>query len=252
MATAPAAALAGTLGLLVGSFLNVVAHRLPRRISLLAPRSRCPACEAPIRPADNVPVLSWLLLRGRCRRCSETISVRYPLVELGTAALAIAVVADKGAGREVWLPLVLLALLVPITLIDLERRIIPNRIVGAGAVAAILIGALVDPPGLREQLIAGAAAGAFFGVAVLAHPAGMGLGDVKLAGMLGLFLGRYVAVAVLVALLAGTAVGVVVMARKGAREGRKTAIPFGPFLAFGGLVAILAGPALTDWWLGAF
>lgn len=239
-------------GLLVGSFLNVVAWRLPRGESLLMPGSHCPGCEHPVRPYDNVPVLSWLVLRGRCRDCREPISARYPLVEAATAALAAGVVLANEGAHDVLLGLVLVALLVPIALIDLDVRLIPNKLTGLGAVAALAIGAGTDLPGVPEQLIAGAAAGGFLLLAALARPGGMGMGDVKLAGMLGLFLGREVAVALLVALVAGTLVGIVVMARKGTAEGRKTAIPFGPFLALGGVVALLAGPAIVDWYLATF
>jgi leader peptidase (prepilin peptidase)/N-methyltransferase len=250
--TAPLAALAGLFGLLCGSFLNVVAFRVPRGESLARPRSRCPECAHPIRPYDNVPVLSWLALRGRCRDCSAPISARYPLIEAGTAALAVAIVAVKGAGAQVCLPLVLLGLLVPITVIDLERRIIPNAITATGAVLAVAVGAVVDPGGLPEQLIAGVAAAAFLLVPAMFYPAGMGMGDVKLAGMLGLFLGRDVGVALLIGLLAGAVVGVGIMARLGVSRGRKTGVPFGPFLALGGLVAIFAGPAIIGWYLNAF
>src|SRR5215218_10189201 len=230
--------LAAVGGLLVGSFLNVVAWRLPRGESLMTPGSHCPGCGHPVRPYDNVPVLSWLVLRGRCRDCRTPISVRYPLVEALTAALAAGVVLTNDGLHDVLLGLVLVALLVPIALIDLDHRIIPNRLTALGAVP--------------EQLIAGAAAGGFLLLAALARPGGMGMGDVKLAGMLGLFLGREVAVALLVALIAGTLVGVVVMARRGVGEGRRTAIPFGPFLALGGVVAVLAGPAIVDWYLATF
>jgi leader peptidase (prepilin peptidase) / N-methyltransferase len=250
--TAFAAVAAGLFGLIGGSFLNVVAFRLPRGESLSHPRSRCPGCHAQIRAYDNVPVLSWLLLRGRCRDCRAPISARYPVIEAATAALAVAIVVVKGADADVWLPLALLALLVPVTLIDLERRIIPNRITGPGVVAALVIGALVAPADLPEQLIAGAAAGAFLLVPALLYPAGMGMGDVKLAGMMGLFLGRDVAVAILIALIAGTLVGAGIMARVGVQRGRKTGVPFGPFLAFGGVVAILAGPSVVAWYLGSF
>lgn len=242
--------LAAVGGLLVGSFLNVVAWRLPRGESLVAPGSHCPGCDAPVRPYDNVPVVSWLLLRGRCRDCRAPISIRYPLVEALTAALAAAVVLARGDGaRDVLLGLTLVALLVPSALIDLDHRIIPNRLTALGAVAALAIGLATDPGGVPQQLIAGAAAGGFLLLAALARPGGMGMGDVKLAGMLGLFLGRDVAVALLVALVAGTLVGVVVMARRGVEEGRRTAIPFGPFLALGGVVALVAGPAIVDWYL---
>ncbi|HEX4805034.1 MAG TPA: prepilin peptidase [Conexibacter sp.] len=241
--------LAAVGGLLVGSFLNVVAWRLPRGESLVAPGSHCPGCDAPVRPYDNVPVLSWLLLRGRCRDCRAPIAVRYPLVEACSAGLAVAVVAARHGAHDLALGLTLIALLVPIALIDLDHRIIPNRLTALGAVAALAIGAATRPAGVPEQLIAGVAAGGFLLLAALARPGGMGMGDVKLAGMLGLFLGRDVAVALLVALVAGTVVGIAVMARRGVGEGRKTAIPFGPFLALGGVVALLAGPAIVHWYL---
>jgi leader peptidase (prepilin peptidase)/N-methyltransferase len=247
-----AAALAGLMGLVTGSFLNVVAFRLPRGESLAHPPSRCPSCSHAIRPYDNIPVLSWLLLRGRCRDCHTAIPARYPLIELGTAALAVLIVVAKGADSDVWLALVLLFLLVPITVIDLERRIIPNAITGPGAAAAIIIGAIIDPGGLPQQLIAGAAAGAFLLIPALLYPSGMGMGDVKLAAMMGLFLGRDVAVALLVALIAGAVIGMGIMARVGVAKGRKTGVPFGPFLALGGIVAIFAGHAIIEWYLDAF
>jgi leader peptidase (prepilin peptidase)/N-methyltransferase len=245
-------AIAAVAGLIAGSFFNVVIARLPRHESLLTPGSRCPACGHPVRPYDNVPVVSWLILRGRCRDCGASISARYPLVELLTAALFAAVVIDSGADRHVWLGLALVCVLVPVAFIDLDHRIIPNAIVLPGAVAAVAIVAATEPGKLPEHLIAGAAAAAFFLIAVLAYPRGMGMGDVKLAGVLGLYLGRAVGPAILVALLSGTLVGAVIIARKGAREGRKTAVPFGPFLALGGLVGLFAGPDIVDWYLETF
>ena len=245
-------ALAAAGGLAVGSFLNVVAWRLPRGESLVAPGSHCPGCDHAVRPYDNVPLLSWLLLGGRCRDCRARISPRYPLVEATTAALALAVVATQRGAHDVLLGLALVVLLVPIALIDLDHRIIPNRLTAAGALAALAIGLATEPSALPEQLIAGAAAGGFLLATALARPGGMGMGDVKLAGMLGLFLGRDAAVALLVALLAGALVGGVVIAGRGVRRGRKTAIPFGPFLAAGGVVALLAGPAIVDWYLSTF
>jgi leader peptidase (prepilin peptidase)/N-methyltransferase len=246
------AAFAAVLGAVLGSFLNVVAHRLPRKRSVVRPGSRCPSCEAPVRAYDNVPVLSWLVLRGRCRDCGARISGRYPLVEAATAALLAAVVLAKGAEPKTLPALALVVLLVPITLIDLEHRIIPNALTGLGAVLAVALIAVTQPDALVEHLLAGVGAGGFLLVAALAHPGGMGMGDVKLAGVLGLFLGAAVGPAVLVALLAGSVVGAAVIAWKGAREGRKTAIPFGPFLALGGVVAIFAGDAVVAWYLGAF
>lgn len=247
-----AVVLAGVGGLIAGSFLNVVAYRLPRHESLVLPGSRCPGCGSAVRAYDNVPVLSWLVLRGRCRACRTPISARYPLVEGATAALAVAVVLVLGPDGEAWVGLALLAVLVPVALIDLDFRIIPNPLMLAGAVLAVALVAVVEPGKLPEHLIAGAVAGGFLLLAALAYPSGMGMGDVKLAAVLGLFLGRSVAVAMLVALAAGSLVGAVIIARKGAREGRKTAVPFGPFLALGGLVALLAGPAIVSWYVGTF
>jgi leader peptidase (prepilin peptidase) / N-methyltransferase len=242
-------AIAALFGAVVGSFLNVVAYRLPRRESLVTPGSHCPSCGTPIKSYDNVPVIGWLVLRGRCRACGEAISPRYPAVEALTAALAVSVVLVKHSAHDIALGLVLLGVLVPIALIDLEHRIIPNMITLPAAIAAIGIGLATRPSGVPEQLIAGASAGGFLLVFALVYPRGMGMGDVKLAAVLGLFLGRSVAVAVLVGVLAGTLVGVAIMARIGVGDGRKTAVPFGPFLAFGGVVALLAGPAIVHWYL---
>jgi len=239
-------------GLLIGSFLNVVAHRLPRGQSLLRPRSRCPECQTQLRAIDNVPVVSWVLLRGRCHHCGTSISARYPIVELVTGALYVAVVATQDDAVRIVLGLLLVTALVPITLIDLELRLIPNLITGPAALAAVVAIATLDPDFLPEALIAGAAAGGFFLLAALMYPRGMGMGDVKLAGMLGLYLGRAVAPAVFIALIAGVAVGAAVIARKGAAEGRKTAVPFGPFLALGGIVAFFAGDDLVDAYLNHF
>ncbi len=252
MTTAVGAVLAGLFGAILGSFLNVVAYRLPRGESLAHPPSRCPSCGAPVKPYDNIPVLSWLLLRGRCRNCGEPISVRYPLVEAGTGLLCALVVIAKGADEDALLGLAFVLLLVPITLIDLDHRLIPNKLTLPGAVLAIAIVLLTDPDSLVENLISGAAAGGFLLVAALVYPAGMGMGDVKLAGMMGLYLGRAVAPAMFAALIAGTLVGALIIARKGAKEGRKTAIPFGPYLALGGLVGLFAGDELVDWYLDTF
>jgi leader peptidase (prepilin peptidase)/N-methyltransferase len=244
--------LAAALGLIVGSFLNVVAWRLPRRESLVRPRSRCPRCSTAIAPYDNVPVLSWLVLRGRCRHCGAGISSRYPLVELATGALYTLVVIAKHDALDVALGLLLVTALVPITLIDLDLRLIPNRITLPASVAALLAAVILDVSFVPEQLVAGAAAGGFFLLAALAYPRGMGMGDVKLAGLLGLYLGRAVGPAIFAGLIAGVVVGAAIVARKGAREGRKTAVPFGPFLALGGLVGLFVGDALVDAYLGRF
>lgn len=243
------AAVAAVFGAVIGSFLNVVAYRLPRGESLVTPASRCPGCNTPIKPYDNIPVIGWLLLRGRCRTCHTAISSRYPIVEAVTAALAVAVVLVKHSTHDIALGLVLIAFLVPIALIDFDHRLIPNKLTLLAAVLAIAIGAATNPGFLPEQLIAGAGAALFLLVFVLAYPRGMGMGDVKLAGVLGLFLGREVGVALLSGVMLGSVVGAFVIARVGVQQGRKTAMPFGPFLAAGGVLALLAGPAIVHWYL---
>jgi leader peptidase (prepilin peptidase)/N-methyltransferase len=246
------ATFAGVLGAIFGSFLNVVVYRLPRHESVVSPPSHCPSCGTPVRPYDNIPILSWLLLRGHCRGCGEPISVRYPLVEALTAALCVGAVLTHSSAAGIALSVTLILLVVPAALIDLEHRIIPNKITALGAVLALAIGLALDPAGEPERLIAAAAAGGFLLVAALAYPAGMGMGDVKLAGMMGLFLGASVAPALLVALLSGVTLGVVVIARKGAQAGRRIAIPFGPFLAFGALLAVFVGHPLVDVYVNHF
>lgn len=249
---AAAAVLAFVGGLLVGSFLTVVAHRVPRGESVVGPRSRCPGCGAQIAAYDNVPVFSWLFLRGRARCCGTTISARYPLTELTVGLLYLAtVLALWDDAGEIALGLVFVAALVAVTLTDLERKIIPNKILLVAAVLGVAIATVSDPGSLPERAAAAAAAGGLLFLAALAYPRGMGLGDVKLAAVMGLFLGRNVGAALLVALLAGSLVGLGIMAREGA-SARKRGIPFGPFLALGGVVGLLAGNELTDWYLGTF
>lgn len=238
---------AAVLGGVIGSFLNVVAWRLPRGESLSHPPSHCPRCETPIKPYDNVPVLAWFWLRGRCRACREPISARYPLVEATTAALYAAVVISKWDDvADIALGLALVTLLIPMTLIDLEHKLIPNKLTLPFAVLALGLTIGFDSGFLTEALIAGAAAGGFFLVAALAKPGGMGMGDVKLAAVLGLYLGRAVAPAIFAGLIAGVLVGGVIIARLGQARGRATAIPFGPFLALGALVGLFAGDSLVD------
>jgi leader peptidase (prepilin peptidase)/N-methyltransferase len=246
-----AAAVAGAFGATIGSFLNVVAYRLPRAESLVHPGSRCPGCGTAIKVYDNVPVFGWLLLRGRCRSCRTAISPRYPIIEALTGALAVGVVLTKHSASAIALGLVLVVVLVPVALIDLEHRIIPNKITLPAAVAAVAIGAALDLKGVPEQLIAGSGAGGFLLAFLLMYPRGMGMGDVKLAVVLGLFLGRSVGVAILAGVLTATLVGAVVIARVGVEAGRKTAVPFGPFLAFGGVMGLFAGPAIIHWYLHA-
>jgi leader peptidase (prepilin peptidase)/N-methyltransferase len=239
------------LGLVAGSFVTAVAHRVPRGISIAGARSECPACGAQIAAYDNVPVLSWLLLRGRARCCGAGISPRYPLTELALGILfAITVVVHRhDSVAEVAVDLVFLTMLAAVTLTDLEQRIIPNKILLAGAILCLAIAAPTDPAGLPERAIAAAGAGGVLFLAALAYPGGMGLGDVKLAATMGLFLGKAVAPAILVALLGGSLIGLALIARHGA-SARKMAIPFGPFLALGGVVGMLVGNPLIHLYLG--
>lgn len=249
--TAAVASIAFVGGACIGSFINVVAYRLPRGESLVRPRSRCPHCGTQIATRDNVPLLSWLWLRGRCRRCGAEISPRYPLVELTTAIAFAAVVLARGVHSGLALQLVFVAVLVCVSAIDLEHHIIPNRIVAPAAVVAVALTAALEPGELVERLVAGAAAGGLLLLAVLAYPRGMGMGDVKLAALMGLCLGRAVAPALLIGFASGTAVGLAILARWGSAA-RKQALPFAPFLAFGGFVGVLAGDQIVDWYSDQF
>jgi leader peptidase (prepilin peptidase)/N-methyltransferase len=244
-------AFAAPFGLLIGSFLNVVAYRLPRGESLVHPRSRCTTCATEVRAIDNVPLLSWLFLRGRCRHCKAQISPRYPAVELLTALVFGAVVLARGVSTELVLDLPFAAMLIAVADIDLEHRIVPNRILAPMAVWAMAAAAVVETHKLPELMIAGAAAFGFLLLAALAHPAGMGMGDVKLAGVMGLYLGASVAPGLLIAFLTGSVVGVAIMVRQGAGA-RKKGVPFAPFLAAGGLIALVAGPELIDLYTRTF
>lgn len=241
------------LGLALGSFAGVVAHRVVRGESPLGGRSRCDSCGAEIAARDNVPLASWLLLRGRCRSCGAAIPLRYPLVEAGLAAgFAAAYLAfGDGGAAEVALACAFLFVLAIVTLTDLERRIIPNVVVGPAAVAAVALTALADPGELPARLLAAAIAGGALLAVSLAYPRGMGMGDAKLAFVMGLFLGRAVAPALLVGFAAGALWGLMLITRHGAGA-RKRAVPFGPFLALGGVVGLFAGDRLVDWYLDSF
>src|SRR3954447_13978977 len=241
----------GLLGAMVGSFLNVVIHRVPRGESIVAPRSRCPSCETQISARDNLPILSWLMLRGRCRHCAEPIAIRYPLVEGVTALTFLAVALARGIDSDLLLELPFAAMLIAVAGIDLDHRIVPNRILLPAAVWALGAGAVVHQAQLPEYLIAGAGAFSFLLVAALVRPAGMGMGDVKLAGVMGLYLGRSVVPALFIAFALGAAVGVAVLVRQGAAA-RKRGVPFAPFLALGGLVGVLAGPELIQLYTDRF
>ncbi len=234
---------AAPFGLMIGSFLNVVAYRVPRGESIAFPGSRCPGCGQPIRAFDNVPVLSWLLLRGRCRGCSTRISARYPLVELLTGVVFTAVVLARGVHPELALQLPFAAMLIAVADIDVEHRIVPNKILLPMAVWGIAGTAIVHTSAMLEALAAGGGAFAFLLLAALIHPRGMGMGDVKLAGVMGLYLGVSIVPALFLAFLSGSVVGIALLARHGA-AGRKKGVPFAPFLALGGVAALIAGQSL--------
>lgn len=226
-------------GALIGSFLNVVIYRVPRKESISFPPSHCPECDMNIKPYDNIPVISWLLLRGKCRACGAPISARYPAVEALTAALFGLAAWQFGFTLVLPAALVFLAILVAVSFIDLEHQIIPNKIILPGMPIALglvlLQGAGPALTGVAGFLIGG---GLLLLVAMI-NPAGMGAGDVKMAAFMGVFLGYYVLIALLVAFILGAVIGLILIAT-GIRT-RKEPVPFGPFLALGSLAALFAG-----------
>jgi leader peptidase (prepilin peptidase)/N-methyltransferase len=247
------AILALPAGLILGSFATVVAHRVPRGESIAAGRSRCVSCGATVAAYDNVPVLSWLALRGQCRHCGARIPARYPLTELAMAALFVATVMIVGTGdpAELGLGFAFCALMVIVTLTDLERRVIPNAVLGVGAAIGIAIVAASDPGSLVERAVGAAGAGGALLCVALAYPRGMGMGDVKLAAVIGLYLGRAVVPAIVIGCGVGALYGLWLIARYGG-EARKRTVPFGPFLALGGIVGLWYGDAIVDWYLSTF
>jgi leader peptidase (prepilin peptidase)/N-methyltransferase len=232
----------GLLGLIAGSFLNVVIHRVPLRQSVVWPASRCPACGAPIEPRDNVPLLSYVLLRGRCRNCKARISARYPLVEALTGALFAGAAYEFGLGLDLLSALALILALIALAGTDLEHRLLPNAIVGPAALVGFALSVLDSPERLWLYLVSAlAVAGGLFALA-FAYPGGMGMGDVKMGGMLGSFLGPYAALAVFLGALCGAITGGLLMAA--GKMQRRHALPFGVFMALGGIVTLFAGPEL--------
>jgi leader peptidase (prepilin peptidase)/N-methyltransferase len=234
-------------GLVIGSFLNVVAARVPLRRSIVHPRSACMACGTEIAWQDNVPVISWLRLHGRCRHCSAAIPARYPLVELVTGLLVAACFVAFGLTAYAVLAAAFCAVLVVISAIDIEHRIIPNRIVVPATGIVLVARTLIDPS--PEWLVASLAAFGFLLVAALVYPAGMGMGDVKLAALMGAMLGAEVAVALMAGMLLALLPSVVLFARHGT-QARKMTIPFGPFLAGGAVISLFFGAQLLDAYLG--
>jgi leader peptidase (prepilin peptidase) / N-methyltransferase len=234
-------------GLALGSFLNVVAARVPLRRSLVKPPSACMSCGGEIAWYDNVPVLSWLLLRGRCRVCKTRIAAVYPAVELASAALVAGCVWKFGLTVHAAVSAFFCLVLVAVSAIDLEHRIIPNRIVLPATV--VVLAAQTATTQSPEWAISAAAGSGFLLTAALVYPAGMGMGDVKLALLMGAALGRTVSVALMVGMLAALVPGVVLLARHGTKA-RKMGVPFGPFLALGSVVALFAGAAIVHAYLG--
>jgi leader peptidase (prepilin peptidase) / N-methyltransferase len=245
------------LGLLVGSFLNVVIVRVPEKQSVVRPRSRCPGCTTQLAERDNVPVVSWLVLRGRCRTCAMPIPARYPLVELATAGLLAAAALRFGFDWALPGYLWFFAALLAVSVIDLERFLVPNRIVYPSLVASlVLLGAAAvlehDLGALARGLLGAVLASGGLFVLALVYPRGMGMGDVKLALLLGLYLGwlslGHVALGLFLGFLLGSVVGVGLLVA-GVR-GRKDQLPFAPFLAAGAVLAVLVGAPLLDWYGG--
>jgi leader peptidase (prepilin peptidase)/N-methyltransferase len=249
----PALALAAVaaVGLCIGSFLNVVITRLPEGKNLVFPRSACPRCGHLIAWFDNVPVLSWLLLRGRCRSCRQRISWRYPAGELLTAAVFVAAFLRFGVGAELFVALLFLCALIAITGTDLDHQLIPDTITLPGVVAGFVLNLATARLDWTESLLGIVVGGGVFFVIILISPSGMGGGDMKLGAMMGAFLGwKLGLLAVLLGVLSGGLVAVCLLAA--GRKGRKDAVPFGPFLALGGAVSMLWGRSILAWYLGRF
>lgn len=245
------------VGAVIGSFLNVCIYRLPRKESVVFPASHCPECGQLLSWVDNVPLASYAVLRGKCRRCGGRISIRYPLVEFLNAVLYVFAGYKIGAAAELLPALLLISTLVVIFFIDLEHYIIPNVVVlpvaVAGLAAMVAISLTASDPGFPAWWtfpLAGLVSGGFFFVIAFIFPRGMGMGDVKLAALLGFFLGRAVIIGLFLGFLLGALVGLALIA--GGGRSRKSKVPFGPFLAVGALVALFYGNELLDLYLGFF
>lgn len=241
------------LGAVTGSFLNVCIYRLPLDQSVITPRSRCMACGAPVAWFDNLPIISWFLLQGRCRSCSSSYSIRYPLVELLTAILSLLLLLRFGLSLSYLIYFALVAALVVITFIDLDHQIIPDEISLPGIALGVLASFFLPEPGWLSSLLGavvgwGSLALVFYAYLWLTGREGMGGGDAKLLAMLGAFLGlKAVPFIIFSSSLVGTIAGLSIMVLQ--RKGRHLAIPFGPYLAFGALLYIFYGPQLITWYL---
>lgn len=241
----------GLFGLALGSFLNVVIARVPAGGSLVHPGSACPGCRAPLAWYDNIPVLSFAALHGRCRTCGMRISWRYPTVEVLTAAVLVVSYVDFGPSAEFLVACVLLPALIAMTAIDLQHQVIPDAITLPGIPVGLLINVATSRISWVDSVIGMLAGGGLFLVIILASRGGMGGGDLKLGALLGAFLGwKALVVALFVAIVLGGAIGAGLLAT--GRRGRKDPIPFGPFLAAGGAMALFWGGRMFDWWMSGF
>jgi len=243
------------IGAVIGSFLNVCIYRVPRNLSIISPASRCPSCNMPIKPYDNIPVLSYILLGGKCRLCKAGISFRYPLVELLNAVLFVFVVWRFGFAWHTVIYGILCSALVVITFIDLDFQIIPDAITLPGILIGIVAGSLLMPdPFIRNSLLGFKASvigllaggGLFYAIAVLSR-GGMGGGDIKMMAMVGALMGwKSVLLTIFLGSLTGAVFGIFLMISKG--KGRKTKIPFGPFLALGTVITLFYGQEIFSWY----
>jgi leader peptidase (prepilin peptidase)/N-methyltransferase len=246
---------AGLFGAAIGSFLNVVIYRLPLGQSLVTPPSRCPRCGYRLKWYDNIPIVGWLLLGGRCRECRNRISIQYPIVELVTAALFVTVVWVTPAGPLLVSRLLFLCILIALFGIDLEHQILPNSITLPGIVAGLLM-STIAPPGFRDAAIGAALGGGVLYAIAWAYylwrrEEGLGMGDVKMLAMIGAFLGwKAVLVTLVLSSFSGAFIGMGLIALQ--KGNMKLALPFGTFLAVGAAAAMLVGEPLANWYAGFF
>jgi leader peptidase (prepilin peptidase)/N-methyltransferase len=244
-------AVVGLFGLALGSFLNVVIARVPAGRSLVYPSSACPGCSAPLTWYDNIPVLSFVALRGRCRACAMRISWRYPIVEAVTAAVLILSYAVFGPSAEFLTACLLLPALIAMTAIDLRHQMIPDAMTLPGIPVGLLINLMTGRMSWLDSVVGILVGGGLFLMIILASRGGMGGGDLKLGAMLGAFLGwKALLFALFVAIVVGGVIGAVLLVT--GRRSRKDPIPFGPFLAAGGAMALFWGERAFGWWIGGF
>lgn len=245
------------LGLIVGSFLNVCIYRMPRGLNIIRPRSSCPSCGRPVRFYDNIPILSYLLLKGRCRDCSSPISIRYPIVEALNGIMYLLAYMRFGPDYSLLIVMAFLSSMIVITFIDLEFQIIPDHITLPGILIGVVTSSLIFPDPFESHQVTGlvnaliglfVGGGLFLAIAVLSK-GGMGGGDIKMMAMVGAFMGwKGVLLTTLIGSVVGSVVGIGLMVFKG--KDRKAKIPFGPFLALGAVVTLFSGGLILEWYLG--